>query len=120
MLLCAREGVDFWRGDGILLPDVTTISPPHQLAALTASPRGEAYAITLCWGYYYGIFLHKPHRLCQRLPLGVQLSGGQLDIQSKNSFALKVGRPKAGSDEGEPGGFHGVGNSPPKPAAATP
>ena len=29
-----------------------------------------------------------------RLPLGVQLSGGQLDIQSKNSLALKVGRPK--------------------------
>ena len=75
-------------------------SPPHQSAALTASPPGEAYATTVRWDYYCGIFLHKPYRFCQRLPLGVQLSGGQLEIKSKNSFALKVGRPEAGSDEG--------------------
>ena len=32
-------------GSGILLPAVTTISPPHQSAPLTASPQGEAYVL---------------------------------------------------------------------------
>ena len=40
----------------------------------------------------------EPYRACQRLPLGG-----------------KVGRRNAGSDEGEPEGFHGVGNSPTGP-----
>ena len=37
-------------------------------------------------------FYNRPYRICQSLPLGG-----------------KVGRPEAGSDEGEPEGFHGVG-----------
>ena len=31
----------------------------------------EAYATTVRWGDCYDIFLHKPHRACQSLPLGV-------------------------------------------------
>ena len=75
-----------------------TTSPPHQSPSVTASPRGEAYATTVRWGDYYGISLHKPYRVCQRLPLGG-----------------KVGRPKAGSDEGERLGFPSVGHRPTGP-----
>ena len=81
-------------GNGIPLPTVTTISPPHQSAPLTASPRGEAYATMVCWGYYYDIAI-------QALP--------------KPSPGGKVGRPEAGSDEGVRRGFLGVGNRPTNP-----
>ena len=56
-------------------------------------PRGSLRALLRC-GFCYGSFLHKPHRLCQSPSPGGE--GGP---------ALR-----AGSDEGGPGGFLGVGN----------
>ena len=79
-------------GDDIFLSPVTTRSPPHQSAALTASPRGEAYVLSYV-GVIAMVFFYISHAgFANRLPLGVQLSGGQLEIKSKNSFVLKVGR----------------------------
>ena len=85
-------------GNGILLPTVTTISPPHQSAALTASPQGEAYVLCYVGVIAMAVFYISYTGLANRLPLGG-----------------KVGRPQAGSDEGVPGGFHGAGNRPTGP-----
>ena len=85
-------------GNGILLPTVTTISPPHQSAALTASPQGEAYVLCYVGVIAMAVFYISYTGLANHLPLGG-----------------KVGRPQAGSDEGVPGGFHGAGNRPTGP-----
>ncbi len=106
-------------GNGIPRSPVTTKSPPHQSAALTASPQGEAYAIRLRWGDCYGSFLHKPCRVCQSPSPGGPTVRGTVGYQINFTLALKVGRPEAGSDEGERRGSHGVGNRrthpPPQP-----
>ena len=85
-----RSGLRWQR---VLLSSVTTRSPPHQSPSVTASPRGEAYVLRCVGVITMVVFYSKPYRICQRLPLGGQLSGGQLEIKSKYSFALKVGRP---------------------------
>ena len=69
-------------GNGILLPAVTTISPPHQSAALTASPQGEAYVLCYVGVIAMVVFYISHTGLANRLPLGIQLSGGQLEIKS--------------------------------------
>ena len=70
------------------------IAPSSVTFGASFPPRGSLRAM-LRRGDYYNNFLHKPHRACQSLS-----PGG------------KVGRPEAGSDEGGPGGFLGVGNRP--------
>ena len=85
-------------------------SPPHQSPSVPASPQGEAYAIRLCWGNCCGSFLHKPCRLCQSPSPGGPTVRGTVGDQINSTLALKVGRPEAGSDEGERRGFHSIGN----------
>ena len=57
-------------------------SPPHQSPSAPASPRGEAYVLRYV-GMIATVFFYISHTgLANRLPLGVQLSGGQLEIKS--------------------------------------
>ncbi len=65
--------------------------------------RGSLRAMLRC-GFCYGSFLHKPHRVCQSPSPGGE--GGP---------ALR-----AGSDEGEPGGLHSVGNRRTNPSRRVP
>ena len=69
-------------GNGILLPTVTTISPPHQSPSVTASPQGETYVLCYVGVITTIIFCITPTGLANRLPLGGRWAG------------------EAGSDEG--------------------
>ncbi len=55
-------------------------------------PRGSLRA-SVRWGDYYGSFLHKPHRACQKPSPGGPTVRGTVGYQINSSFALKVGRP---------------------------
>ena len=84
-------------GDDIFLSPVTTRSPPHQSPSVPASPRGEAYVLCYVEVITTIFFYINLKGLPIAFPWGGRWAG------------------EAGSDEGVPGGFHGVGNRPTGP-----
>ena len=86
-----------WKvGTGFFYPPIFHIAPSSVTFGDSFPPRGSLryFAMLRLLLRYFFTVSHTGY--ANRLPLGVQLSGGQLEIKSKNSFALKVGRTHRG------------------------